>query len=271
MATCSVWRFCTIRKTVLWSRWLTATSHNWPWTILMDRKCMEKLSVSLCLNIRLCSYLGRDSMTKVSQKILVIPHCIVLRNLDPKIFRTFFLLLQPFICPTSPLQLQKRTCEHCLPTRGALWKHLSFFKITKWPFCRWPQWRRPSRPWSTSTTTTWGRTTTWECPSPSPRSEAMESGGGRSVVSSPSDCSEKWGPEFDFFCFFVSFFSSCCYHSLVLKRNGVCKAGLPTAVFHLFIGSHFYCRKFQFHFPFLFQLSWHTCLKGKVVLLFCIY
>lgn len=40
-------------------------------------------------------------MTKVSRKILVTPHCIALRNLDPKTFRTFFLLRPPCTCPTS--------------------------------------------------------------------------------------------------------------------------------------------------------------------------
>lgn len=60
---------------------------------------MEKLFVLLYPNIRLYNYLERDLMIKGSQKILVIPPCIVLRNLDPKIFRTFFLLLQPFTCP----------------------------------------------------------------------------------------------------------------------------------------------------------------------------
>lgn len=29
MATCSAWRFCTTRRTALWSRWPTGTSHSW--------------------------------------------------------------------------------------------------------------------------------------------------------------------------------------------------------------------------------------------------
>lgn len=35
------------------------------------------------------------------------------------------------------------------------------------------------------------------------------------LVSSPIDCSEKWGPEFDFL--FLFLFFPCCYHSLVIK------------------------------------------------------
>ena len=45
---------------------------------------------------------------------------------------------------------------------------LFFSGIVKWLWSRCRRWRRPSRPWSTFTTTTWEATNTWESPSPSP-------------------------------------------------------------------------------------------------------
>lgn len=57
------------------------------------------------------------------------------------------------------------------------------------------------------------------------------------LVLSPIDCSEKSGPEFDFFCccFHFFFFFPRCYHSLVIKmKMAYIKAELLTAVFHLF-------------------------------------
>lgn len=43
-----------------------------------------------------------------------------------------------------------------------------FSGIVKWLWSRCQQWKRPSRPWLTFTTTTWEATSTWESPSPSP-------------------------------------------------------------------------------------------------------
>lgn len=55
------------------------------------------------------------------------------------------------------------------------------------------------------------------------------------LVSSPIDCSEKWGPEFDFFVG-VSFFFSPMLLSFLGYKNEMAyvKAELLTAVFHLF-------------------------------------
>lgn len=46
-------------------------------------------------------------------------------------------------------------------------------RTARWPWSRWAQSRRPSSPSSSFTTTIWERTTTFECPSPSPPSECL--------------------------------------------------------------------------------------------------
>lgn len=55
------------------------------------------------------------------------------------------------------------------PVHSEVFKLFSYVSgIVKWLWSRCPQWRKPPRPWSTSTTTTWEAASTWESPSPSP-------------------------------------------------------------------------------------------------------
>ena len=72
----------------------------------------------------------------------------------------------PFYCYLNVLVGTVNYCQVC-PVSCAADTVAYFSGIAKWLWSRCRQWRRPSRPWLTFTTTTWGATSTWESPSPS--------------------------------------------------------------------------------------------------------
>lgn len=78
-----------------------------------------------------------------------------------KAFKFFQYVYQPDLKHCQGFFLFFFTPLHCLT--AALW----FPGTVKWLWSRCPQWRRPPRPWSIFTTTTWEATSTSESPSPS--------------------------------------------------------------------------------------------------------
>lgn len=139
--------------------------------------------VWLCLSTPQSSCPERDTRTRAWPRTSATPHCTASRSLAPKTTLISSHHQRRSTFPTSLLLWWKMTWRDYLGAQEPQSRPSSSFRKTaRWRWSRWAQWRRRSSAWSSSTTTTLERTTTYECPSPSPPSECLP------PSTSPSEC-----------------------------------------------------------------------------------